>query len=94
MVKAGSTLLVARHGHAADLSESVMENATLKTAPGVAARRVAVRKGEDWAALARRLVAQVYAAGGANLQEWNPKAKLRAGPMSLRMPAVKDRKSR
>lgn len=81
LVRAGSTLLVARAPHKeADVPEHVADNAMLALAPDAPARRrisVAARSGDTLASVARR-----HRVSAADLAEWNrlsPNARLRQG---------------
>jgi membrane-bound lytic murein transglycosylase D len=75
LVKAGSTLLVPRNGHAqADVSEHLAENGMIALAPDAPAlKRVTykARKGDSVATIAKR-----YRVSHAQVLEWN---KLAAG---------------
>lgn len=95
MVRAGSTLLVARapHAHRAahDVPESIAEFASLSLAPeGRALRRVSFRagpKGESVAAVARR-----YRVSAQQLAQWNdvpPGGRFRAGQTIVVMQPVR-----
>jgi membrane-bound lytic murein transglycosylase D len=95
MVRAGSTLLVARapHAHHAnhDVPESIAEFASLRLAPeGRALRRVSFRagpKGESVAAVARR-----YRVSAQQLAQWNdvqPGGRFRAGETIVVMQPVR-----
>ena len=82
LVKAGSTLLVPRHGpRAADVSDALAESAMLSLAPEAPAlKRVAFRvgkKGDSVAAIARR-----YRVSAHQVAQWNkvsPEARFPAG---------------
>ncbi|MFN9031616.1 MAG: transglycosylase SLT domain-containing protein [Betaproteobacteria bacterium] len=82
LIAAGSTLIVPRRGAAGnDIPEAVAVNAALVTTAAYTTRRVTVRKGEGWDTLARRL-----GLAPATLRALNPKARLAAGPLTLRLP--------
>lgn len=68
VIRAGSTLLVPRSAHMADVTERVADNGQLTLAPEVALRRASVRaaKGETVASVARK-----YKVSAASVAEWN-----------------------
>jgi membrane-bound lytic murein transglycosylase D len=68
VIRAGSTLLVPRSAHMADVTEKVADNGQLTLAPEVALRRASVRaaKGDNVASVARK-----YKVSAASVAEWN-----------------------
>jgi membrane-bound lytic murein transglycosylase D len=74
LVKAGSTLLVPRNGHRADVSEHVADHAMIVLAPESAPQRRVVfkagKKGMTVAAVAAR-----YGVSSAQIAQWNRVAR-------------------
>ena len=68
VIRAGSTLLVPRSAHMADVTERVADNGQLTLAPEVTLRRTSVRaaKGETVASVARK-----YKVNASSVAEWN-----------------------
>src|SRR3990167_3506128 len=68
VIRAGSTLLVPRSAHMADVTERVADNGQLTLAPEVTLRRTRVRaaKGETVASVARK-----YKVTASSVAEWN-----------------------
>jgi membrane-bound lytic murein transglycosylase D len=68
VIRAGSTLLVPRSAHMADVTEKVADNGQLSLAPEVTLRRTSVRavKGDNVASLARK-----YKVSPMSVAEWN-----------------------
>jgi membrane-bound lytic murein transglycosylase D len=88
LIKTGSTVLVPRDGTAGEITSAVSESAVINTTPIVVSMKVTVRRGESWKHLVARMNAQGLRVTANMIQTYNPKLRLRAGPMTIRIPSI------
>jgi len=88
LIKTGSTVLVPRNSTAGEITSAVSEAAVINTTPIVVSMKVTVRRGESWKHLVARMNAQGLRVTANMIQTYNPKLRLRAGPMTIRIPAI------
>lgn len=88
LIKPGSTVLVPRNGAKGEITSAVAEAAVLHTAPIIVSVKVSVRKGENWKRLVARMNADGFRVTASLLKTHNPKLRLKAGNMTLRLPAT------
>lgn len=87
LIVAGSTVLVPRVQRWDDVAEAKLHQAVLRTAPAFSVQRIKVRKGWGWREVAREVNRKGGPVTEAELRLSNPKHKLRAGWMRLKVPA-------
>ncbi len=87
LIKAGSTVLVPRRGSGGEITHAVAETAVLQTMPMIVTRKLVVKKGDNWQRLVARLNADGLRVTVAMVHAHNPKLRLRAGTMMIRLPA-------
>lgn len=88
LIKPGSTVLVPRNGTVGEITSAISEAAVINTTPIVISMKVTVHRGESWKHLVARMNAQGLRVTANMIQTYNPKLRLRAGPMTIRIPAI------
>ena len=88
LIKPGSTVLVPRNGEAGEITSAVAEVAVIDTTPIVLSMKVTVRRGERLKHLVTRMNALGHRVTANMIQTYNPKLRLRAGTLTIRIPAI------